>query len=462
MKKSLTKILILFSTALFLGCGSQSTPPPAPSPSPAPPSLESPSLVGYYDSMDTAIVEAVDTENGTVTFINFALGKSYTLNYVGTTVISDKYDQALSIVQIQAGDIVDLCFMKDNKELVSMKLSPEAFVYRNVVKYSLNSQRHSASVGDENYRLSNSALILSEGQRIDASDIINRDIVTIRGIDRDVLSVIVDKGHGYLRLENDAYAIGGWIEVGQSIIQRVTDGMLLVVPEGTVEVYISHRGFSASQRVTIERNKETVLDLGEEEVEEIRKGKVIFTVTPADAHVYVDGDEVDTNSVVELEFGLHQVICEADGYDTVTQYIKVTQDLASITITMDKAGTNTGSGDDVSGNSLTPTGTARVYVDFPAGVELYVDGVYMGLTPAYFAKRSGSHTITLRLQGFITKSYTVYLDDDPTDVTYSFSALEPDLGNNGGVSGNEIGGGGNNTDDGGDNGGVSGNESGGG
>jgi hypothetical protein len=451
MKKTLLKTLTLLATALLLGCGSSGTPEPSPSPSPSPPHQEAweGSLAGYYDSVDTAVVETVDADNSAITFINYTLNKTYTLYYAGTTTLTDKFGQALSIAQIQAGDIVDVCFMKDDRRLVSLKLSPEAFIYRDVTKYSLNGQRGSATIGDENYRLPASALILSEGQRIDSADIINRDVVTIRGVGRDVLSVIVQKGHGYLRLANDAYAIGGWIEVGQSIIQKITDGMLLVVPEGAVEVYISHRGFSSTQRVTILRNKETVLDLGEEEVEEIRNGRVVFTITPANAKVYVNGDEIDTSSVVELEFGLHQVICEADGYDTVMQYFKVTQDIASISITMDKARENPNSGEDVSGNSLVPTGTNRVYVDFPAGVELYVDGVYMGLTPAYFAKRAGSHTITLRQQGYITKSYTVYLDSEPTDVTYSFSALEPDIGHgsggNGGVSGNESGDGNNET-----------------
>ncbi|MDR0221221.1 MAG: PEGA domain-containing protein, partial [Lachnospiraceae bacterium] len=357
--------------------------------------------------------------------------------YAGTTVITDKFGQALAIAQIQVGDIVDVCFMKDDKLLVKLQLSPEAFAYRNVTKYSLDGQRGSAVIGDESYRLLRSALILSEGRKIEAADIINRDVVTIRGIGRDVLSVIVEQGHGYLRLAGDAYAIGGWIEVGQSIIQKITDDMLLVVPEGTVDIYISNRGFSATRQVKVERNKETVLDLSDEKVEEIRKGKVVFTITPATASVYVGGEEVDTSKVVELEFGLHQIVCEASGYDTVTQYIKVTEDIASITITMDKAGTNTGSGEDVSGNSLTPSGGGRVYVDFPAGVELYVDGVYIGLTPAHFAKKPGNHTITLRLQGFITKSYTVYVDEEPTDLTYSFTALEPDLLNGeGGVSGN--------------------------
>jgi hypothetical protein len=391
--------------------------------------------------MDTAIVEAIDLENHTITLINYTVGRTYTLEYIGTTVISDKFDQALTMAQIQLGDIVDVCFMKDSKRLVSIKLSPDAFNLQAVTRYSLDSQRGSATIGDETFRLNSSAFIISEGQRIDASDIVAQDVVTIRGIDREVLSVIVQKGHGYLRLTNDSYAIGGWIEIGNSVIQRITEGMLLTVPEGAAEVFVSHRGFNTTRRVTIERNKETVIDLGGVEVEEAWTGRVIFTINPAKANVYIDGELTDVSGVVELGFGLHQIACEAEGYDTIIQYIKVSQDIASIFITMDPAGANSGTeggGTDnsVSGPSIAP-GANRVYVDYPIEVEVYVDGVYMGLAPLYFEKKAGSHTITLRRTGYITKSYTVYLDDDANDVTYSFSSLEKNIDSGHSVSGND-------------------------
>jgi hypothetical protein len=154
---------------------------------------------------------------------------------------------------------------------------------------------------------------------------------------------------------------------------------------------------------------------------------VIFTITPADASVYIDGELTDISGVVELEFGLHQIVCEAEGYDTISQYIKVSQDIASISITMEKARTEDSVSDNsISGNNLV-AGSKRVYIDYPIDVEVYVDSVYMGLSPLYFEKKAGSHTITLRREGYITKSYTIYLDENEDDVTYSFSALEKNI-----------------------------------
>jgi len=438
MKKFLVKILILLITTLLFACGNTTPPPPAaPDIDHTKPSHPN---IGIYDSLDTVIISNIDTEARTITFINFELDKPYTLEYNGVTTFMDKYEKVLSVAQLMVGEVVDVSFLKSEKLLVSLFQSKEAFTYENISRYTLDGGRKVAVIGENTYRLTNSALVVSDGRRIDVADIVNRDVVTIRGFDRDIWSIVVQSGHGYLRLINDIYAIGGWIEIGQTHIQRITDNMLLVVPEGTFEVRISARGFSTTRRVTIDRNRETVIDLGDVVVESPRTGRVIFNVEPINAAVFIDGREIDIRNIIELEFGLYQVICMAPGYDTVTIHIRVSEENASVSIIMDREGTNVNNNNNtsVSGNELPlEVGRNRVYIEAPVDVEVYQDGVYMGISPVHFEKVAGSRTITLRHQGFITKSYQIHLDNEPTDVTYSFSALERmslEIGNT--VSGN--------------------------
>ena len=424
MKRIHVLFLIVFSIIIFSGCGDQTVPS-----SPEISNIDStrPSFPKYstYDSMDTAIVESVDTEEKTITLLNFSLNRTYTLVYTDLTVFLDRFGQALSAAQIKVGDIVDISFLKYDKTLVTLKHSVDAFSYDSLSKYIIDGERMMAIIGDNNYRLASNIIVMSENRRIDISEIIDRDIITVRGIDRDIWSIVVQKGHGYLKLANDIYAIGGWIEIGQNIIQRVSDNMLLVVPEGTFDVQITARGFSATKRVTIERNRETVIDLGDVEVETPRTGRVLFNVTPLNAMVFVDGNEVDIRSAVELEFGIYQVVCLAPGYDTMTLHIRISEEVASISITMDKEGTSSDNDSTPSHNPPIGIGSNRVYIDAPLDVEVYQDGTYMGIAPVFFEKMPGSRTITLRRQGFIPKSYQIHLDNEPTDVTFSFSELEP-------------------------------------
>ena len=62
--------------------------------------------VGSYDSADTAILQSVDTEERTVTFYNTTAARNYTLNYDGTTYVSDRYGTPMSIEQLTEGTIV--------------------------------------------------------------------------------------------------------------------------------------------------------------------------------------------------------------------------------------------------------------------------------------------------------------------------------------------------------------------
>ena len=64
-----------------------------------------------------------------------------------------------------------------------------------------------------------------------------------------------------------------------------------------------------------------------------------------------------------------------------------------------------------------------ITVSAPEGAEVYLDNVYKGLAPCTFTKVIGSQTITLRKDGYTTKSYSVDVLDDDQDVKFSFSDL---------------------------------------
>lgn len=49
----------------------------------------------------------------------------------------------------------------------------------------------------------------------------------------------------------------------------------------------------------------------------------------------------------------------------------------------------------------------KVYIDAPDGVEAYLDGSYVGVTPVSFNKVPGSYVVTLRKSGYQPRSYTL-------------------------------------------------------
>lgn len=416
------------------------------------------STVGSYDSADTAVVLSTDLDNEAVSFINMDTGKQYTLYYDGTTYVKDKYDGPMTISQIKAGDVVDITFLKGRKKLASIKRSPSAWVYDDVYNYDLAGSNRTASIGSQMYSLPEGVVVLSEGRRVETGEVVSQDVVTISGIDHKIYSVNVDKGHGYLRLKNDQPLLGGWIEVGNSVIRQITEDMLLTVPEGTYQVVLTNNNVGCVKEVTVERDKEVVLDVSDLEVAEDAVGKILFTVEPESAKVSVDGKPVDISKPVELKYGIHQIQAEANGYDTLTKHIQVGSEYATIFFkleesrkndgknsvsdnstadripwkdTMDSVNANNSGKDSISDNTLSVSENAlgtsssyKVYVDSPKGVEVYLDGNYVGITPVRFTKTVGRHEITLKKSGYKTKTYTIYLENTRRDETYSFSELE--------------------------------------
>ncbi len=372
-----------------------------------------------YDSQDTAVLVKKNTEEGTITFLNLEKNRTYTLSVVGTTTIYDKYGEALALDQVKEGEVVDITFLKDKKRLNSLSLSPLAWSNEDISRYEINPTRKTITIGSEVFQLNDNTLFFSLGKQVELMDLNPVDHLTVKGMGSNVLSVSVTKGHGYLRLKNDAQFEGGFIEIGSSIIHVITEDMLLTVPEGNYQVTISHSLGGGKKNVNITRNKEVELDIGDLQIEAPKEGMVIFSMSPSDATLYVDGDKVDTSTAVNLPYGIHQIIARADGYATLTSYIKVASESGGIDVTLDK----------LEQEEEDHTNGYKLFVDGPEGCEVFLDGNYIGIAPTSTKKTGGVHTITLRKPGYVTRSYTVNIDTDAKDINYSFAELEEESSN---------------------------------
>ncbi|WWR15786.1 PEGA domain-containing protein [Lachnospiraceae bacterium JLR.KK008] len=434
---------------------------------------------GEYDSKDTAVVVKVSEADHKITFLNRIVNKNYTLYYDGTTVITDKYGQAMSVAQLSPGDIVDVNFQHIPKRCVSVAISPSAWEAETPSGFEMNQVRGQLTFNGEVYTLAERMVLLSEGEEIELTDLNERDVLSVKGIENTIYSIQVEKGHGYLRLTGTEYFVDGFIEVGQKMVQKITQDMMLTVPEGAYTVVVRNGIHGGSKETVVYRDEETVLDISDLKGEEVKTGNVFFTLTPADASVYIDGEKIDTSTYVTLEYGVHQMIVKAEGYETISQYLKVGQENANLNVEMEKDGEGVesdkeddeeeidedmgdedldeedtdnyeayenlplepGEGDtgreeeipdmEPAGEVSAGNGTWNVKVNAPRDAEVYVDGNYVGLAPVSFPKKAGSHVISLRRNGYQTRSYTIQVDEEQKDMELSFSELvrkvEPDL-----------------------------------
>jgi len=430
------------------------------------------SLIGKYDSSDTAAIRAIDTENRSIRFRNHSTGKTYTLKYDNTSMMYDHRGTPMSARLLEEGQIVDVNFLKSSKHVTSLKISDKAWAIDDTRNHDLVRGDGTARIQGEMYRIDPGTLILADGEPAIAEEVLTTDNIKAYGIGKEIYSIVVTSGHGYVSLSSDTVEdhslVGSWLELDNEVIYKISPNMFLSAPEGEYELQILGNGAEYKSTVNISRNKETVVNTEKVTITKPKEGLVTFEIIPEDAEVYVDGEKVLTGTSQLVSYGYHNLKVMADGYITQHKYLKVgtaksvikielepeydggdsssssVSDSAALASSKDKkdkassavsvatlpgkssAATSASSSEDKNKKKQQVNKAIegyKIYADKPAGVELYFDGNYIGVTPIGFQKVSGSHEIILRKEGYKTKSYRVNIDSAENDVSYGFDDM---------------------------------------
>ena len=393
----------------------------------------------------TAILSDADHEEKYLILKDLESDKEARLSYDGTTQFTDRFGQSITARELEYGEILNIAFSEKNGILKSVAEDDDIWLMTDVNNYSVDEKKGIFTISGEAYRFTPDIYIYSDEAKSEWMNITELDTLTVRGKDRRIYSVVVKKGHGYIRITNDSYFVGGWIEVGTDVIKPITEDMLLMVPEGDFHVTLTRGGYLGEEDVSIVRNKETILDLSRIEIEEVAIGHVEFKIEPEFAQLFIDGDITEYEDRVPLEYGIHSIRIEAAGYRPVTTSIKIGSEYANVDISLDLDETaqtaegTSGSTQAVPSPSpvLQPTlpltsssydtnvisQVKKIYIEEPRGTEVYLDGNYIGVAPVSTNKVTGSHVITLSRSGYETKSYSVDIENDGNDITFSFSEL---------------------------------------
>ncbi len=434
------------------------------------------SLIGKYDSADTAAIRSIDTIKKQIRFRNHSTGKTYTLSYDNTSMMYDERGTVLSAALLEVGEIVDVTFLKITKHITTLNVSNEAWTVEDTRSHELVRGDGTARILGDTYKIDARTLVMAEGKLALAEDVLATDKVTVRGVGKEIYSVIVTGGHGYVSLSSDTVEdhslVGAWLELDNEVIHKISPNMMLSAPEGDYNLQILGNGASYQTEVNISRNQETVVDTSGVNIERPKESLVTFDILPVDAEVFVDGERVLTGTPQSVVYGYHSLKVVADGYETQNKYLKVGTPKAVIQIELEKESDKSDSSDtdtsatpaDVGGMAASTGGTIdisappaniaeiansgataatisansssqetepvnkvidgyKIYFDKPYGAELYFDGAYIGEIPTNVTKISGSHEVILKKEGYETKSYRINIDKAQDNLEYTF----PDL-----------------------------------
>lgn len=430
---------------------------------------QTPGAIEAADAGITGVLKGIDDTASLVTVYDIDSGCDTTLHITGGTLVYNPDGALTTIAAFEAGMILTASYSADTMNALEIRTCGDAWCYNDIVNWSYDVTEMIFKIADTKYRYDNALVVLDGTSVQDLAGLNSVDKLRAYGIGRNIYSLVVEKGHGYIRPVSYSDFVGGVMYVGYELNQPVTEDMIVVVPEGSYEVTMRSGDLTGSKKIDIARNQETVLDMSEFRQKPDNKGQVIFDISPFGAELYLNGRLTDYAEPIELNYGRHDVQVELAGYKTYTGILEVRSPNPTIVINLseeaadspddnssDKGSSNTDTANNTDSSVTSPpsdntlatsapasdassvtatdkTDTSKKDIEYdkahtisvqaPAGAEVYLNGEYKGIAPCTFPKQIGNETITLSSSGYVTKSYTVAIANDNKDVTWSFPAL---------------------------------------
>ncbi|MBR6229197.1 MAG: PEGA domain-containing protein [Eubacterium sp.] len=432
MKKTASIFILFLLCALFLvACGKNKNSATA----------EPNSDVSYENGSDlTGVVKDIDRAGGLISFYNPVIDGEETFIYTGATSVQTKNGSEMSMDEVELGEVYDIVIDKSGGKLAKMTMKKDV-IEETDARIFPDSDRQIITVEGVNYAYSEGVVALSGGQPIDPMEITSADRVTFRGGNGKVYSVIVTRGHGYLEPEDYADFVGGTLMIEGESILPVTEGMLVVVPEGRTKIKMRNGDLESEGETDVSRNMVAKLNMKQSMSQVPDTARVTFHIHPDGAELYINGSMVSYSEPIPMYYGLHSVRVVLEGYNTYQGTIRIKDpeptfriDLAEEVAAVEEKEDETGQTSDGStvepddSGSLDPSNADydvdhSITVSAPNGASIYINGTYKGVAPCSFTKCIGQITITLQKEGCQTKSYSMEILDDSQDTTLSFPEL---------------------------------------
>lgn len=413
-----------------------------------------------------AIVLETDKTDRRIRLYDIDKNEEINLYYTGGTGILDKYGQAISINQVDMGRIVDISYQNQTNRLTRLQFSQRAWEYIGVNNMTIIPEEKTIKIAKNNYTYTE-PFVVDIDRFISLEDLAEQDELTVRGIDEVIWSIIVTKGHGTVKIKDSDAFLGGGITVGYEAVTQITKDMVITVREGNYNLTVENGEYSGTKNITVERNKETVVSIGDLGPEPIKYGKTTFDITPFGADLYIDNELTNYASPVELAYGEHHIQVSLGGYSTYSGNLLVDYASKKIKIVLpelqsrepvsiveldeqlyeddtdsDYMEYNDWDNEQYDDNnpeyidSLINEADYEedpivdserlIYIQKPVGASVYLNGEFKGVSPGSFQKVIGSHVLTFIKKGYQTKSYTIDIADDGLDTYISLPDLIPE------------------------------------
>ena len=284
------------------------------------------------DTSSIYIVQLLNTKKEKIFLKNLYTGREFVYRYSLLTKFLNKYGDDTNITEFAPGRAVTITESGTDRTLETISASKDVWTYDDIVNFDVDADRGVMRIGPSNYRLTDDTMVFSNDIEATLSDIGEDDTLSVIGIDKDILTITITTGHGYLTVINTENFDGSLLCIGTSIYSMIDGETTLTVPEGKYRVTAANKGYGGTKKVKIKRNETTVLDLKELEGEGPKYCKLIVKSSVEGASIYLDGQEIEEGKKTKVPYGRHNLTISIEGYDTWSRTLFVNSETAEITV----------------------------------------------------------------------------------------------------------------------------------
>ena len=351
---------LLVMAVLCVACGQEKKNEPFTYRAPSPKAEEQKS--GEKKQETEYVICDINMEEETITLMSLDSNRPIRCKYNLSTKFMDKYKNSYSTVHFVPGQVVKLGEKNEDSVLESIWMSDTVWDYDDVGNYQLDTEKGAMEIGKSTYRITDDTLVFSGDRQADWDEIGTDDVLEVIGSDKQIISVMVTTGHGYIQLTNSGTFKDSMICIGNEIFTNITGDMKIEVPEGTYPITVAKDGYGGTAEFTVTRNETTVVDLDQLKGKGPKTCKLTLQTDVEGARVYIDGKQIEVGKELKVTYGSHKLSVVAEGYESWEKTLVVNSKSATIELSLtqqDSSGSSSTDSGSSDGNSATTGGSSN-------------------------------------------------------------------------------------------------------
>lgn len=325
-----------------------------------------------------------DAGNNTVQILNIETDEAVVLQIEHGTEMKDIYGQSMSLREFKIGDMIQTKYDKGSKVPEFLRISGEAWEQKYIKDAKIDVEAKTIEIGNNIYSYTNNLISMYKGEPISLDKIEPVDELTIRGYKNKAWFINVELSHGYLSVISTKEE-EGIVEIDNGISILIKEAKNIAIAEGSHKVVIKKEGFEPiAKNIQVESMQNIEIDIGE------MKKKVgqlqVIAKGVSDYKVFINDIEYPGDKAILLEYGDYHLTVKKEGYKDWNNDLKINQETKIVNVELEK--------------EEVPQ-IVKVSIDTnPTGAEVYIDDIFIGITPLEEPIPYGEHKISLIKQGY--------------------------------------------------------------